>query len=167
MAIRNESSEAILVLLYDRIDGGVTRFDLYIMLLALEKCNDYEFGVTAQEYVNRGSVLQGGIQGGKGSGWLEHSQLLHGAGGGGGVPSSVSIMEQMKCRLNSIWGLIFAECMGLWRASSSSPSANNNTTDASWIENHPLFSGLNDSNNKQAQVELEALCHRLHQGSNA
>ena len=39
-----EAAEALLVLLYDRVEGGAQRLDLYMVLEAGANCSEYEFG---------------------------------------------------------------------------------------------------------------------------
>ena len=58
-----------------------------------------------------------------------------------GEQSPVAIMENMKCRLDGLWALICAKCMGLWRTN------NSNSNSDSQVEQHPFFSGLNLTNN--------------------
>jgi len=193
LAIQNEASEALLVLLYDRIQGGVSRLDLYLVMEAASSCSEYEFGMSVVDYTKQGGMLLGGIQGARGSGWHEQDALLGHAmeveGQEGSSPMAVK--EGMKCRLDGLWSLICAECMGLWRANNNSNG--NNGEGGGWVEGHPLFSGLDllandndggDNNtaglfggkraslsletgnnaispNKQAQKELEALCQKL------
>jgi len=160
LSIHTESSEAMLVLLYDRINNGVQRFDLFLIMEALKNCNNYEFGMSASEYSKFGRLLQGGIRGGVGVGWQEHYQLLHttsGLGSYDNTPSSVKVMEQTKYRLNGIWGLICAECMGLWHTTSSSSTEGGE----SWINNHPFFT--NGLDNQQTQIELSAIHQKINE----
>jgi len=164
LSIHTESSEAMLVLLYDRINNGVQRFDLFLIMEALKNCNDYEFGMTSNQYSKFDRILQGGIRGGVGVGWQEHYQLLHNTSGLGSYDttpsSSVKVMEQTKYRLNAIWGLICAECMGLWHTSSSSSTEGGE----SWVNNHPFFT--NGLDNQQTQLELTAIHQKINELGN-
>lgn len=175
LAIRNEASEALLVLLYDRIDGGVQRLDLYLLMEGASSCGDFEFGMSASQYSKRGLL--------KARGGGRHEAPFHrrsmSVEGIGGQESTTSV-EVMKHRLNGLWGLACAECMGLWRA---------NNGNSGWVKQHPFFAGLSLSGGSieggdigdtpigltlrasegrgggnmtaSAQVELEALCQKL------
>ena len=151
LAIRNEAAEALLVLLYDRIDNGVQRVDLFMLMESARCCPEFEFGMSASEYSQRGSFGSDGVM----------STRLGRKDSGA--------MDKMQLRLDGIWSLVCSECMGLWRA--------NNTSDDDWIKEHPFFAGLEDStglggsalslsvgandNGNKTRIELEALCQKL------
>lgn len=158
LAIRNEAAEALLMLLYDRIDNGVQRLDLFLLMEAARCCPEFEFGMSALDYSKK--INLGG--GGGGRGGIISVNL-------DGQESGVAAMEKMQGRLNGIWSLLCSECMGLWRA--------NNTNETDWVEQHPFFAGLGDADqsgggalslrlgandgSSKIRVELEALCQKI------
>ncbi|KAL9184106.1 hypothetical protein ACHAXT_002192 [Thalassiosira profunda] len=163
LAVRTEAAEALLVLLYDRVEGGAQRLDLFLALEAGAASPDCEFGTSSEN----------GAQWSQGTNVLPRRTAME-----EDESSSAAMMCQFKTRLDGLWALLCAECMGLWRA-------NGNGGDAEWVQQHPLFSGLNlaaaiedegatsgmglslqtDNNSaspdQRAQRELEALCQKL------
>jgi len=145
LAIRNEAAEALLVLLYDRIDNGVQRLDLFLLMEAARCCPEFEFGKKDNF---------GGGRGGGAVRLMQHDEQEE---------SGVATMEKMQVRLNGIWSLLCSECMGLWRT--------NNTSNGGWVKQHPFFAGLGDSDEIEGdalslrlgatRIELEALCLKL------
>lgn len=165
-AVRQEAAEALLVLLYDRIDGGVTRLDLFLIMEAassLSLSSSSEFGMTGKEYVKlRRGGGGGGLQrwnsdgrGGRGNDLM----------GGGGMKLDVTMTGQQARRtLDGLWALICAECMGLWRTVYQGGNQ--------WVNRHPFFGGIidagaTDQNRMAAQEELEVLWQKLHSLGNA
>lgn len=165
-SVRQESSEALLVLLYDRIDGGVTRLDLFLIMEAASSLSSsissgaFEFGMTGKEYVKlrRG----GGLQRWNGEG--------HGGRGmdlmGRGAMNLDDMMtgQQSRCTLDGLWALICAECMGLWRTTYQGGNQ--------WVNSHPFFGGIIDAgateqNHLVAQEELKVLWQKLHSLGNS
>jgi len=154
LAIRNEAAEALLMLLYDRIDNGVQRVDLFLLMEAARCCPEFEFGMNALDYSKSGNLVGGG----RGGIMSMRSD---------GQESGVAAMEKMQVRLNGIWSLLCSECMGLWRA--------NNTSNGDWVKQHPFFVGLDDETGRGAlslrlgasdgssktRIELEALCQKI------
>lgn len=141
-AVRNEAAEALLMLLYDRIDNGVQRLDLFLLMEAAKCCPEFEFGMSALDYSKKGSSESG-------------------------VATS---LEEMQTRLNGIWSLLCSECMGLWRA--------NTTSNGDWLRQHPFFADLDEKDGeiegrtlslrvgtndgcRKTQMELEALCQKV------
>ena len=156
LAIRNEAAEALLVLLYDRIDNGVQRVDLFLLMEAARCCPEFEFGMSALDY------SKGGNMGGGGSGGIQSMKF-------DGKDSGVVAMEKMQVRMDGIWSLLCSECMGLWRA--------NNTSEGDWLKQHPFFAGLDDADDtsggslslrlgasdgaSKTRIEMEALCQKI------
>ena len=146
-AIRQESAEALLVLLYDRIHGGVTRLDLFLIMVAASSLSStssssalLEFGMTGREYVK---VVR-----------------RRGRGGGGAKKVDATDHQQSKCTLDGLWALICAECMGLWRTTTYNDGGDD------WVNCHPLLSGVADANTTDrnrvaAQVELKILWQKI------
>ena len=122
---RTEAAEALMVYMYDRIDGGAKRLDLHLIVEAASICQELEFGMTV---AGKAAHLEPKLS--------------------GRSPAAVA----SQSRLDSLWGLICAECMSLWRA--------NSTGDVNWIGKHPFFSDFSD---ETAKAELDALCGRMHQ----
>lgn len=181
LAVRNEATEALLVLLYDRIDGGAQRLDVFLLMEGASRCTDFEFGMTPAQYAQ---ILKHSLAGrsGMGGSWGDSGFDL-----GGDNYYSRDSSSEIKHRLNGLWALICAECMGLWRVNSNSASS------TKCLEDHPLLLGLkfsqdvnnivggspfgnqgsglslrgvngggNDSTVK-ARMEIEALCQKLRQ----
>ena len=162
LAIRNEAAEALLMLLYDRIDNGVQRLDLFLLMEAAKCCPMFEFGMSALDYAKKGGVI-GNRRGVTASMYYFDGQQ----------DTRVATMDKMQSRLNGIWSLLCSECMGLWRA--------NNTNNGDWLKQHPLFAGLddnieggsfslrvkaNDGLRSKTQIELEAICQELRELGN-
>lgn len=141
-ALRNEAAEALLMLLYDRIDNGVQRLDLFLLMEAAKCCPEFEFGMSALDYSRKGSSESG----------------------------MATTLEEMQTRLNGIWSLLCSECMGLWRA--------NTTSNGDWLRQHPFFADLDEKDGeiegrtlslrvgtnggyRKTQIELEALCQKV------
>lgn len=125
LCTRTEAAEALMVYMYDRIDGGAKRLDLHLIVEAATLCPELEFGMTVARKTAH----------------LEPQ-----------LPGRSPAMVASQSRLDSLWGLICAECMSLWRA--------NSTEDVNWIGNHPFFS---DISGHTAKSELDALCGCMHQ----
>ncbi|KAL7468395.1 hypothetical protein ACHAXS_008626 [Conticribra weissflogii] len=178
LAVRTEATEALLVLLYDRIDGGAQRLDLFLLIEGASRCADIEFGMTPMQYAQ---ILKFSI--GRGSG-IGGSCGDFGFDLGGENYHSGDNSSKMKHRLNGLWALVCAECMGLWRVNSKSASS------IKWLEDHPLllgfnfsqdiavgspsgnqrlglslrgFSGGGNDSTEKAMIEIDALCQKLHQ----
>ena len=138
LAVRHEAAEALLVLLYERFDGGVRRLDLHLVLEAAARCRDLEFGTTAAEYGGRyaaGDRLEAG-----------------------GRTEAETATGASRRRLDGQWALICADCMGLWRTNKTAGGS------CGWVGRHPLFAGLDfgDANGDgRAGSELDALCDQL------
>ena len=122
---RTEAAEALMVYMYDRIDGGAKRLDLHLIVEAASLCPELEFGMTV---ARKTAHLEPKLS--------------------GRSPAMVA----SQSRLDSLWALICAECMSLWRA--------NSAEGVDWIGNHPFFS---DISGQTAQSELDALCGCMHQ----
>ncbi|KAL7485925.1 hypothetical protein ACHAW6_011512 [Cyclotella cf. meneghiniana] len=150
MTVRKEAVEALLLFLYDRIEGGVQRLDLYLLLEAVSSAvgtgdatgvgartgsarsaglEYLEFGMGAKHYIQSGIHRKNG-QRITAKGYSVEPFILSTAGMG--QEAIVMAIEKLRLSLNGLWALIFAECMGLWR-----------TNHGAWINEHPLFSGLN------------------------
>jgi hypothetical protein len=135
LTIRKEAVEALLLLLYDRMEGGVRRFDLYLLLegtiMARETIHrassvdalgalDYlEFAMSADDFLRGGGSSNQRLHSRRGVKRYNDRMNLE------TIQSSV---ENLRLSLNGLWALLFAEGMGLWRT---------NTVD--WIQDHPLF----------------------------
>ena len=152
------------MLLYDRIDNGVQRLDLYLLMEGARCCPEFEFGMSALDYSKRRGYFGSGGRGGGATSSMQFN----------GQESGVATMEKMQVRLNGIWSLLCSECMGLWRAS--------NTNNGDWVKQHPFFAGLGDGSDeieggggglslrlgpsdngsrKGPRIELEALCQKV------
>eukprot|EP00804_Cyclotella_cryptica_P013309 CCRYP_019813-RB/>CCRYP_019813-RB protein AED:0.01 eAED:0.01 QI:366/1/1/1/1/1/3/407/2502 len=148
MTVRKEAVEALLLLLYDRIEGGVQRLDLYLLLEGVSSAvgsagnvssvgssagnaglEYLEFGMGATHYLQSG-IYTKDDQRRTTRGYNADPFILSTAGTG--RESIVMARERLRLSLNGLWALIYAECMGLWR-----------TNQCAWITEHPLFAGLN------------------------
>jgi hypothetical protein len=105
---REEALEALLILLYERLVGGVKRSDLFVML--------HLFQSTSPFYTD---FLKRNVQ---------SSRLV---------------------------ALIYAECMCLWRASSS-------LDDSAWVDSHPLLQDLAEGEEQGVQ-EMKSILQFVQQ----
>ncbi|KAL3822464.1 hypothetical protein ACHAXA_006892, partial [Cyclostephanos tholiformis] len=143
LAVRSAAAEAMSVLLYERIDGGATRRDMFMIAHAASCCDSFEFGKAPSSPTTRRSKR----------------------GAGGGRSSSTypspgsSDADLTRCRLDGLWALICAGSVGLWRTGVGVSDGGD------WVANHPLLAGINapdaDGRGRRARDELEALCLKL------
>lgn len=151
--VRVVSSEALSILLYDRLDGGASRYDLLLVMNAATTCNSFEFGKKkkapiqptsrqGQSFISSSSMLMS-----------QHRLGMVDIGGG----------DETKTRLDGLWALLCAGCVGLWRFGGSSNT--NNDSEEEWVMTHPLLAGLvvgTSTSQAVARNELRVLCRKLH-----
>ena len=149
LSLRNEAIEALSILLYDRLEGGVHRSDLYNLLHVASSMTNktnsiqsnanegyyggdgdggleyFEFGMSAERYVQNGGLLRA----------LPKNAAVKNSSEFYSRESAMQSIDTMRSSLNSLWALLCAECMGLWRSNA----------DGDWIRNHPLFVGVSFS----------------------
>lgn len=78
-------------------------------------------------------------------------------------------MDATGSRLDGLWALICAGCVGLWRTGGGGGGADDGNDGGDWVTTHPFFSGLDapsagdDDRGRRARArtELEALCQVL------
>ena len=147
LSIRKEALEALLLLLYDRLEGGVHRYDVALLLeCALSSSSSstsavggngggnafeyLEFGMTSSDYLKSGT-----FQNSSGGGSNNHhrrdwilSDTTTTTTTSATAESTRQTVNELKLALNGLWGLLFGECMGLWRATTANDD-NGTTTD--------------------------------------
>ena len=130
-AERAEAMEALLVLLYDRVDGGVGRYDYGVLVLALG--NRAAVEVEQQRSMSAGTT----------------------AGGTAPTPA-----PSAASRWTKLAALVMAEVAALWRATSAGAASVEGSSYPSWVADHPLLAGLASTDPGVAQTaatELTAL----------
>lgn len=144
--IRKEAVESLLVLMYDRLEGGVNRVDLMMLLESSSSVSAslvqsdgsgsnshygnvkttglecLEFGMTSSHYIQNGGLHRKSSRRNRGDDSILTSR-----------ESVLQSVEKMRLSLNGLWSLLYAECMGLWRT---------NAENKDWRIDHPLFAGL-------------------------
>lgn len=164
LSIRKEALEALLLLLYDRLEGGVHRYDVALLLecALLSSSSTFavsgndggnaieylEFGMTSSDYLKSGtfqntSSVVGGSNNHHRRDWIL-SDTTTTTTTSATAESTRQTVNELKLALNGLWGLLFGECMGLWRATTANDD--NGTATDDWRKSHPLFSGLANNN---------------------
>jgi len=152
--VRVVSSEALSILLYDRLDGGASRYDLLLVMNAATTCTSFEFGKKKKASIRTTSRKGQSFRSSSSMLMSQHSLGMVDIGGGG---------DETKTRLDGLWALICAGCVGLWRTGGST-NANNESEDE-WVTTHPLLAGLivgTSASQAVARNELRVLCRKLH-----
>jgi len=168
LAVRAASAEALSVLLYDRIDGGATRRDLFLVARAASSCGSFEFGEAPPPTTTTTARLRASA--------ATTTTMGRSSGGGGrgrrsSPPGAVADADAdaTGSRLDGLWALICAGCVGLWRTGDGGGGADDGNDGGDWVTTHPFFSGLDATcagaddrgRRARARTELEALCQVL------
>ncbi len=123
-ALRTEALEALFMLLYTRIQGGITRGDYMLLLLAFDRQRFYS---TYHQQQNGQCV--------------NHSEFC-------------PLVATSAKRRSQLSALILAECMSLWHATNNNGMTSDfSSTNIEWIGTHPFLSG-DDSNLIYTEMNL-------------
>jgi len=132
--MRTEALEALFMLLYQRIDGGIDRCD-YVLLL--------------HAFASRGFFAD---EDGQGQGQRQ-AQAYSGLGLGiGGSEISTTVDAKRRSQLT---GMILAECMALWRTAGSAESSDSNSGE-DWVTSHPFLGNV-----ERAEGDIQMIGRKL------